>query len=373
MSKCNIFIKPDSPTDRYVSGDVIRGVVTVMPNATCKCNELNIELGWRTHGRGNRSGESPVGRVLFRGEWNARLEVSYPFELTVPDGPHSYHGHYLNVDWFLRARADIPWAIDPKCEQDLLLERGPMTDPKTYVNGAVGVDRISLKRAHNHSLISRITLLVWSPFIGIGLLTLAYAIFIGGIQNMVLLMAFGGIFAAVGLAIAYRRISNKLASMKLGEIRLDWPEQILSPGDSAPLTIHMNAAKEINDVSATLICREVVVSGSGTNTKTYREDVFSAPIELQRTTAKQTRMTVEGAFRLPEDASPSFYAEDNELSWLIALHIDVAKWPDWKRELYLDVRPGHHTEMSAQPPPIDSIAPKSDAHATNGIGNTEAW
>lgn len=42
---------------------------------------------------------------------------------------------------------------------------------------------------------------------------------------------------------------------------------------------------------------------------------------------------------IPKDSPASFYADDNELSWLIAVHIDVARWPDWTRELYLDVRP----------------------------------
>jgi hypothetical protein len=92
---------------------------------SCKCDGLEITFGWQTHGRGNRN-EGPVETTrLGPFEWQAGAAERYPFEFKLPNGPVSYHGTLVNVDWYLRARADVPWAIDPKGEQEVLLEPAP--------------------------------------------------------------------------------------------------------------------------------------------------------------------------------------------------------------------------------------------------------
>lgn len=125
MSKCDLTIVLDRENRRYAGGDRITGVLRVQVNAACTCKALSISLGWRTHGKGNRDIGTPADLVLFEGEWQPGKTHEYDFEFLVPDGPATYHGRVLNLDWYLNARADIPWAIDPKAEEEVLLVPGP--------------------------------------------------------------------------------------------------------------------------------------------------------------------------------------------------------------------------------------------------------
>src|SRR5690554_6767376 len=177
MAKCAINIELESSSARYTPGQVIRGVVTVAVDSDVKCNGLSVDLVWRTHGRGNRCSQIATGLILFEGQWTAGQEISYPFELTLPNGPMSYHGHYLNVDWYVLARADIPWAIDPKAEQEILLEPGAQFEPMTYIGVVDGADDISDKRQANNGVPSKFVILFSLPFMFAGLGVLAFGLF----------------------------------------------------------------------------------------------------------------------------------------------------------------------------------------------------
>ena len=340
MAKCAINIELESSSARYTPGQVIRGVVTVAVDSDVKCNGLSVDLVWRTHGRGNRRSEIAMELTLFEGQWAAGQDISYPFEFTLPNGPMSYHGHYLNVDWYVRATADIPWAIDPKAEQEILLEPGPQFDPMTYIGGGDGGDDVFDKRRANDGIPSKVLLVFSLPFMLVGLGILAFGIFGSDADGRIGLLLFGLVIFLAGFMVCYSALRNTLAAKKLGAIRLAWPEQPIQRGESYPLTLHCNSLKNLNAVNMTLICRETVVSGSGTDRTTYTHEVFSAPIQMKQASDIGERLSMEASIVLPHDAAPSFYADDNELSWIIAVHIDVARWPDWKRELYLNVLPG---------------------------------
>ena len=127
----------------YVGGEVVRGEVVVRVEKETTCKSLMIEVGWSTHGRGNRASDDVFEENLFIGSWQPG-EYRYPFEATLPHGPYTYHGHYLNVDWYAEARADVPWAFDPKDEVDFELipsdDPLPATHPSLDVDPTVGFD-----------------------------------------------------------------------------------------------------------------------------------------------------------------------------------------------------------------------------------------
>src|SRR5690554_867815 len=356
----------------FQAEDGIRGA-DVTGVQTCALPILDIVLCWHMHGRGNRTSQTPIGLVLFRGDWSAGTKASYPFELELPNGPHSYHGHYLNVDWFLRARADIPWAIDPKAEREILLGPGPKTDPATYINVANGAHDVFAKRKGNKGFMSIFMLLFSLPFIGAGLFVMLLGLIGGPGMEAIFLVPFGGVFFLSGAVVFFFATRNKFAAMKLGDIRLAWPEGIVHPGDDIPISCQIDATKGLNGVNATLVCRETVVSGSGTNRSTYRHDIFSRAIELKQSAQGGKRLSLEGGFGIPDDSPVSFYASDNELSWIVVVHIDIARWPDWKRELYLDVRPKPPVQMlAAKAAPPAPVAEKV-VDVVDGFENTEAW
>jgi hypothetical protein len=58
-----------------------------------------------------------------------------PFEFTLPkEGPYTYHGKNLNVDWQLEARSDIAWARDPVAREDILVTPGDVVPRVTEGN-----------------------------------------------------------------------------------------------------------------------------------------------------------------------------------------------------------------------------------------------
>jgi hypothetical protein len=45
---------------------------------------------------------------------------------------------------------------------------------------------------------------------------------------------------------------------------------------------------------------------------------------------------------IPQPVPWSFSASDNDLKWVIEVHIDVAGWPDWKSHFPIWMAPGGH-------------------------------
>lgn len=341
MSKCTILVELDEPTRQYVPGATVRGEVQVRVNSDCKCDVLTIELAWETHGRGNHAEGVHMLEVPFQGTWTDGEEYRYPFEFVLPNGPYSYHGHYLNVDWYVRAKADIPWAIDPKGKTEVLLGADEKSDPDSYINRDefhTGLAQLQSRAYGGTGCLALIAL----PFIGFGLVAMVAPFMDSSNDSSVFSAIFGLVFAAIGGAMLFGALRNPMAKIMLGSVNVDFPDEPLQPGSTLPIAVDIDAKArgKLVEAKAALICREHVVSGSGTNRTTYTQDVFSETIFLQEHpgTAGQ-RLIMKGTHQLPDDAAPSFYAADNELLWLIEVHVEVPNWPDYKREHYLEVLP----------------------------------
>src|SRR5262245_12969667 len=130
VAKCNIELRiPESvPATGTLEGEV---VVTV--HEAVETQALQVQVGWFTHGRGTRSRKIVIERVLFSGDLNAG-EMRFPFAISLPTGPLTFHGENINVEWFAAATVDLPWAIDPRMERVFALRRTNTAQP--YVFGS---------------------------------------------------------------------------------------------------------------------------------------------------------------------------------------------------------------------------------------------
>jgi len=372
MSRCDLEIVIDQKDRRYQVGDRVSGLVGVTVNADCTCNGLTLTREWGTHGSGNRVSGGSDMQVLFTGEWKAGEQHFHPFEVTLPRGPLTYRGHLLNVDWYLRVRADIPWAFDPKAEEEVLLL--PDDSPEPYDLGprfASGLD-LSVSSAAGRIIVTAIAgvFVVFALVFlllggGVFLSMLGAALFSKGSTG-----AFEGLFgclfaipfvllplAFIALPgwLVYRAWRNALAERRLGEVDLRAPEGAVRGGEALSVGVAFTPQARIalNEVSAKLVGREVVVRGSGTNKHTYRHTVYESRITLceERVVERGTPVSLEGELALPDDAAPSFRAPDNELRWSVTFEIDVVGWPDWSREWLLEVQPRLEPRASQEPSP----------------------
>lgn len=334
MSRCDLSVRLEKDPPRFLPGETVRGKVEVAVNAPCTCNGLTLWFGWRTHGKGNRTEGMAEQSTLFRGEWMPGMDQGYPFEVRVPSGPATYHGRLLNVDWYLRARADIPWAIDPKAETDLLVEAGKGGE---YDFGPRFQPPEELYRQADRHLGCRLFIISVVAAVG-AFVGLAF-----GFDNAIGILV-AGLFLVAGAAMILHTLWRGIAERKLGVPQVRIGASVARAGEMVPVSVRIRprAPVRLEGIAAELRGVEEVMSGSGTNRTTHRHVLRQSRETLDpggRELVAGEEVVSGGVVEIPADAPPTFAAPDNSLQWTITLRIGIAGWPDWKRDYPLAVRP----------------------------------
>ncbi|TWU40709.1 sporulation protein [Novipirellula artificiosorum] len=323
MAKCDLSIELEQdPGFLHQGGETLRGKVVVRVDSDVKCNGLVVESAWRTHGRGNVAKGTSESKTLYEGEWTAGQVQEYPFELRIADWPPSYHGHFLNVDHYVDARAKIPWSIDPKASVPFLMrptcgtETATATTKTTQVNGIIG---------------GCVVLVAMSIFA---------SVFMVAAASIIPLFFFG--FIAM-LGFGFYAIRVWLPKYLLGDVLCDFASTTVTPGDQASGELIVRPRKNvaINGITMKFSAREECVSGSGSNRKTHRHPFYETTEHLQASTTlaagKEHRFPL--SVSLPGDAPYSIDVSDNKLIWSTEIRIDIPRWPDWRQETALQVLP----------------------------------
>lgn len=360
MAKCDLRIELDDPDRVYAGGTTISGVVRVQCDSDVNCKGLDVKSVWRTHGRGNVDTGEAQSETLFAGKWTAGESAEYRFELAIADWPPSYHGHHLNVDHYIDARALIPWGFDPKASVPFVMrpncgaEDAKAERDVVQVGGVVGTIMGGAVLAM--IAVFFVIFAMAGPFIG--------CLFIP--------------FALIGVSVWV--VNSFLPKYLLGDVELNFSHQHLVPGQSAQgeLVVCPKRNVTINAVTLNFQAREQCVSGSGSNRTTHKHVFF----EKSETLQEQTTLTAGQQFKfpfsvtLPDDAPYSMDLNDNELIWSSTLRIDIPRWPDWKREVPLLVFPSgpdsdqpivqvaKEPEVFSSPPTVDSTSNDLTFHET---------
>jgi len=324
MSKCDISVS--TTQTHYKMGDIINGEVKVEVNKECKCDELKIKKFWQTHGKGNRTRGKADELVLFTGIWQPGVYV-YAFSFKLNFGPLTHHGHYINIDWYLNVRADVPWSADSKQEIDFVVEKG--VDPIETDSEA------HYRTQYNKYKKSSAGTSLFKPFPLVFILL--------GMASIYFEWAFiiGFLFIFAGSVIYYQLIQSSLAEKKLGEVVCNVIETECRPGDTINASIGFTPKKNINinTLTAKLIGKEMVVSGSGTRESRYTNIIFENKVVLVGPGDYQKDFPIQKKcrFELPVDAAASFYTDDNKIVWFVEFEVDIPKWPDWINEVQIRV------------------------------------
>lgn len=342
MSKCDLRIEFERPDRLYYAGDTLRGVVHVGVDDECKCNALVLEIGYYTHGRGNGYEESRGETVLFSGLWSPHSSQSYPFEFLLPHGPFSYRGTYLNVDWYVHVRADVPWALDPKLDEDFVVMPHDRLESIDY---APTRTELSVPQPDSLTKGESGTLVFGLSFAGFGgiFVAIGVVVMLQGSWDIFPMAFVGMIFVLIGLAIAGGVVRRMLAERKTGPIEVVITPQMASPGQHVVCALRFQPRSPVDllGATATLSGEEVVVYGSGTDRTTYREGlhnrehVLAQPGQLPRGQHLELAVSIP----IPDEAPLSFDVTDNAISWKVAFHLDIDNWPDWKLEVPIAIVP----------------------------------
>lgn len=325
MAKCDLSIDLDDPDRTYAAGDKITGTLNVLVDADVRCKGLEIQSGWRTHGRGNIAKGTADTVTVFSGEWTAGQRESYRFELTVADWPPSYHGNYINVDHYIDARAKIPWAFDPKASVEFMMRptQPPSPPPDKSANAVGGC-------------------------VGAAVVAVVGAALVGALGAMVVGLATNPIVALVVASLVVPLVLFVVARFwlpkwLLGNVEAELLTPQVAPGGTvrARLAFQPRRPVNLNRITAELVGAEVCVKGSGSNRTTHRNNFYSNVHVLQEATTLQTGdlQSFEFEFPIPDDVPYSFDLVDNDLNWTIELRVDIPRWPDWTKSLALLIYP----------------------------------
>jgi hypothetical protein len=346
MAKCDLSIELDQGDAIHPGGGRISGVVRIDSDQSVRCDALEVQTVWRTHGRGNVTSGIVETATVFAGQWEAGERAEYRFDLPVARWPPTYHGHYLNIDHYVEARARIPWAFDPKASVPFRMRPGAPEPTRT----ATRTTQIAGPAAAIFVVIAALVIM------GIGMAVARAA----GVWILLLFLGaplFGGIVWFVRYF---------LPRYRLGQIdcRLD-PERV-QPGSEVQGELVITPKKNvpINAIRLEFQAREQVVSGSGSNRTTHRHTLFeqSSTLQDEITLRANQEHRFPLSVTLPEDAPYSIDLDDNELIWSTKLRVDIPRWPDWVQELPLTVLPTVDTAAAES-----GIAPAAATRAESGV------
>jgi len=324
MSKCDIKITFHYSDRTYRGGEVVSGEAHITVNKDIRCDGIILSHYWKTHGRGDTDrGVVSEVRLSEMLPLQAGEELRLPFEFTADCWPLSYHGHYLNVDHYVHVAVDLPWAIDPKQEEEFILIAGQSPDEFT------GERTKPVDLGKKPAQVS-----------GIGkmLLYLVLAIFVVVLGSLFVILI--PVFL-VGGAIYWGR--KMLISSRVGDVDVKTPHLIVGPGEVFPVELSFTPRRSfsVNGVTLKIIAEETARSGSGTNSTTHRHILYDETYTLYpagRLMAGE-RFAESIAFNMPNTEAWSFMASDNSVTWSVEIRIDIPRFPDWTKRVVLQFVP----------------------------------
>ena len=343
MSRCDITIEFDRANRTYLGGETVSGEVHVRVNKDTTSDGIVLENMWKTHGYGNPDlAILEIQELAKRTQLKAGQEMSFPFSFTAALGPTTYHGHHINLDHYVTAYIDVPWALDPKVTEDYLLLPGEpppgMPDKRDEL-----IDFTSEPAAWRRTLLY--------TFLGCIALPLA----------PIILPVLGVIW-----------IRKKMVARRLGGIELTTPHLLVAPGEDWPLELKFTPKKSfrINGIQAEILGREAATAGSGTNktTKTHKVHDGVDKLEPEGQISAGESFDRKYTIPFPETNAYSLEEEDNKITWTVKVRIDIPWFPDWTEKKTVQVFPAEFfkdaavkTPAAADPDPARLEAPADNA------------
>lgn len=320
-----------------VAGAEVEGTVEVEVLEDVSFRELEVRLGWRTEGKGNRTGGVGASvRLEGEGEWRKGTRRSYPFRLEAPWGPLSYRGKILSVVWELEARLDR-YLLRGDVRTRLPVELVGAREPRGVDLGPRPQKKEELE-ARKRGLSE-----VW--------LTLSGLFFVG---VLVLGASRGwslqegerwlfGFLVVGGLVLLVRGSWGRLGRGKLGEPAIHLDTTDLRRGEEIRFHVALRPYKrtELRLLEVILECEERVVHGHGQYQTRHRRTVFEhrQALAANLVLSPERGLRRKGVVTIPPDAPPSFGAPYNQVVWWLRFRGDIVGWPDWNEPFLLTVRP----------------------------------
>lgn len=340
MEKIELEIILDRSEKKYSFGEKIQGKVKAVIYEELQCDALNIILCIQGIGILSESKKPPkrsrlvykddrARKTLYQGLWSPG-RYSYPFEVDAPQGPHTYAGSRISLDWRLKAEARTPTGESIVSETEVTIIPGDTIPEDSTQTSSPELVRTELPKG------------------SIGCLSFAVVLFLAGLLSSVLafqsgndsLFGFVVLFAIVGLGLILFNIYFFMIAERVHMAEVKLASSIVSPGDIIPcsVTFQVNKPTKLKEVRAILLCREESGNvGIRASERTYQNVVYERRHELQlpvKLVPANVPIHVSGEIPVPSDAAPSFTLASElgrgiRLKWVAEFRIEMKWWPDW--------------------------------------------
>lgn len=311
-----IAIELDREDARYRAGDRIVGAVIVasLPEDS---RGIDLVVKWRTRGDGNTDTEDAVTHRLALDGVARGKPARIPFAASLPAGPVTYLGKTINVEWFVAAQLDLPWASDPKTERSfVLLPR----EARYFLQGGGGYRDAALMAPVRHELGPS------APKAGSRKSRGDTASFFAGLAVAAVSTQFGmaayvltPLFLFGSAAVLWGAIKRSGNEHMLGDPAVELLPSELRAGQDSLVRLHLQPRSELHVTEATveLRCTETTKSGSGSSTTTKHEVLFTKRQTLAGPDpiASGQVAVLEARVSIPNGAAPTFGASSNDVIW----------------------------------------------------------
>jgi hypothetical protein len=160
---------------------------------------------------------------------------------------------------------------------------------------------------------------------------------------------------------------NTIAAWRTPKVMVTVPRRV-APGQPVPTVIELDRfGPPVKAVSATLLCVERAISGSGKHQRTTEHTLYEEALVL-KSNVKQTRFEGEGV--MPDLPLWSFEGGSYSVTWMLLVRLECSAWPDWITAWPLSVDPAGAPALAA--PPRAKIVEKIAAPVAEPIAEPPA-
>jgi len=269
------------------------------------------------------SGANEVVELEAARSYSPGEEHEISFSLLSPAHPVTYHGTMINVDHYVSVQMNVPWAFNPKAEEDYLLVAG---EPPAHFVGSRN-EIIALTPAAGKSSIAG-KVILGIIVAGLLMVVAAFALFL---LPIILLIA------------GFVWLRRKALAGRLGEVTLSIPHVVVAPGEQWTARIQFQPRKQfrINNIGLTLLGKETATSGSGTKATTHTHKILEQKLDVRANAmlAAGELVSEEFTFAFPPTDAFSLELSDNKIQWTATVRIDIPAFPDWSKTQPLQVVP----------------------------------
>lgn len=360
MSICDLTIELDRPHRSYAPGDIVSGHVEVDVDEAVQCQNLQVSCQWSASAGGSCDEGSRQASTLVSGSWSPDKNHQYRFEFQLPDGPCSYAGHRLDVDWFVRARAEDSEGELANTECIFDVAPRPLTSEQTYCTGdpASGSHQTAGDRDYKKTTQSGCLTTVWLLAVVLCAMLLLVAISGASTDSPISLLLIAvpvALLAVIGRGFYTTILRNKIAELQLGKrLFADIETAAVHAGDALAVTVDIpkESTVHINEITVALKAREWLREPTDTDDPSQNIEIFDRqwvlPDSLDRHLAKGQSAQLGIDIDVPADATPSFSCRDAAIRWSVEVYIDIEDWPNWSEEIPVDILPPQRSKSTSE-------------------------